>query len=212
MFEHVADKDWERAWLDEFKPINVGHELWVCPTWCSPIEPNHHNLMIDPGLAFGTGTHPTTQLCLAHLSQSKMSRKSALDFGCGSGILGIAAAKLGAMEVFGTDVDSKAIDASNTNAEVNEVSDQFTAMLNETFFQQVGEKQFDFVIANILAGTLVSLADELMSRTTSSGQLLLSGILAHQVDTVIDAYCVSFDFEKHQIGDWMLLVGERHGR
>ena len=209
VFEHIADRDWERAWLDEFKPVKVGRDLWVCPSWCQPEEPDHCNLMIDPGLAFGTGTHPTTNLCLSWLSDHEMHHKTVLDFGCGSGILGIAAAKLGAYQVYGTDVDTKAIETANGNAAVNQVSDKFRAMENESFFEQMGTMKFDLVVANILAGTLKHLAGELVARTAEGGQMLLSGILHHQADDVIASYGSHFVFEKRQMGDWMLLIGER---
>ena len=121
-FDQVADQDWERVWLEGFEPIQVGHRLWVCPSWCEVVEPDHVNLMIDPGLAFGTGTHPTTRLCLEYLSTRHVPGKTVLDFGCGSGILGIAAAKYGADSVVGVDIDERAVSTANENAKRNDVS------------------------------------------------------------------------------------------
>jgi len=205
----VADQDWERSWLKQFKPIKVGKHVWVCPSWCDVVEPDDLTLIIDPGLAFGTGTHPTTRLCLNYLESIDIADKSVLDFGCGSGILGIAAAKMGADNVIGVDVDPKAIIASNRNATVNQVTQRFAALEHREYSRRPENTTFDIAIANILAGTLIELSCELADRVVDGGWLLLSGVLQRQTESVIQAYQDSFAFTTRQRDDWMLLVGEK---
>ena len=208
-FDQIADQDWERVWLEGFEPIQVGHRLWVCPSWCEVVEPDHTNLMIDPGLAFGTGTHPTTRLCLEYLSTRHVPGKTVLDFGCGSGILGIAAAKYGAASVVGVDIDERAVSTANENAKLNGVSSTFEAYRNQDLPKWPNGRRFDVVIANILAGTLVDLREDLVSYTAENGVILLSGILQQQTDQVIQSYQNDVGFTIKQMDDWMLLVGKR---
>ncbi|WP_338884209.1 50S ribosomal protein L11 methyltransferase [Xenorhabdus sp. TH1] len=183
--EQLEDKDWEREWMDNFHPMRFGKRLWICPSWREVPEPEAVNVMLDPGLAFGTGTHPTTSLCLQWLDGLDLAGKTVIDFGCGSGILAIAALKLGAKHAIGIDIDPQAIQASRDNAERNGVSDQLTLYLSK---DQPKDLECDIVIANILAGPLRELAPVIGSLPKSGGLLGLSGVLASQADGVAQAY------------------------
>lgn len=188
--ELVEDKDWVREWMDTFKPMPFGQRLWICPSWLEPEDPNAVNLNLDPGLAFGTGTHPTTALCLKWLDQAKLEGKTVMDFGCGSGILGIAAMLLGATRLYGIDIDPQAILASDENTQRNRVDSSVAS-----FFlpEDAPEVQTDLVLANILSGPLVELKDSILSYLKPGGEVVLSGILASQAQTVADAYAADCD-------------------
>ncbi|GAA6168749.1 50S ribosomal protein L11 methyltransferase [Sessilibacter corallicola] len=205
-WEQLEDKDWIRAWMDEFKPIQCGKSLWICPSWCEPPEPNAVNLKLDPGLAFGTGTHPTTFLCLQWLDQIECQGKTAIDFGCGSGILAIAALLLGAKSVQGIDIDPQALIASKDNCEKNGLAaDTFPVYLPQEFKSDA----VDIMLANILAGPLVELADEISSHLKPGGLICLSGILATQAEVVMNAY-TDIEFDKpEQKEDWVRLTGKK---
>ncbi|MDE1483272.1 50S ribosomal protein L11 methyltransferase [Xenorhabdus bovienii] len=183
--EQLEDKDWEREWMDNFHPMCFGNRLWICPSWREVPEPDAVNVMLDPGLAFGTGTHPTTSLCLQWLDGLDLTGKTVIDFGCGSGILAIAALKLGAKQAIGIDIDPQAIQASRDNAERNGVSAQLTLYLSK---DQPADLKCDIVIANILAGPLRELAPIIGSLPKSGGLLGLSGVLASQAEGVAQAY------------------------
>ncbi|BET95423.1 50S ribosomal protein L11 methyltransferase [Xenorhabdus taiwanensis] len=183
--EQLEDKDWEREWMDNFHPMRFGKRLWICPSWREVPEPDAVNVMLDPGLAFGTGTHPTTSLCLQWLDGLDLTGKTVIDFGCGSGILAIAALKLGAKHAIGIDIDPQAIQASRDNAERNGVSDQLTLYLSK---DQPKDLECDIVIANILAGPLRELSPVIGSLPKSGGLLGLSGVLASQAEGVAQAY------------------------
>ncbi|MDE1475610.1 50S ribosomal protein L11 methyltransferase [Xenorhabdus bovienii] len=183
--EQLEDKDWEREWMDNFHPMCFGNRLWICPSWREVPEPDAVNVMLDPGLAFGTGTHPTTSLCLQWLDGLDLTDKTVIDFGCGSGILAIAALKLGAKQAIGIDIDPQAIQASRDNAERNGVSAQLTLYLSK---DQPADLKCDIVIANILAGPLRELAPIIGSLPKSGGLLGLSGVLANQAEGVAQAY------------------------
>ncbi|WP_193166080.1 50S ribosomal protein L11 methyltransferase [Microbulbifer hainanensis] len=206
-WEQLEDKDWEREWMSHYKPIQCGDNLWICPSWCEPPEPDAVNLLLDPGLAFGTGTHPTTFLCLQWLAQQDLAGKSVIDFGCGSGILGIGALLLGAERAVGTDIDPQALIASRDNAQRNGLDpDRFPVYLPE----QMPQEAVDIMLANILAGPLVELAPQLTALTRIGGRLCLSGILASQAEAVKAAYRQWIDFDEDgQREDWVRLSGTR---
>src|SRR5471030_3140511 len=153
--EQLEDKDWEREWMDNFHPMRFGQRLWICPSWRDVPDPTAVNVMLDPGLAFGTGTHPTTAMCLEWLDGLDLEGKIVIDFGCGSGILAIAALKLGAAQAIGIDIDPQAIQASRDNAQRNGVSERLSLYLPE---DQPDTLSADVVVANILAGPLRELA------------------------------------------------------
>tara|TARA_R110002126_G_scaffold146224_10_gene292140 strand:- start:1950 stop:2834 length:885 start_codon:yes stop_codon:yes gene_type:complete len=189
--EQLEDKDWEREWMDNFHPIKFGERLWVCPSWRDIPDPTAVNVMLDPGLAFGTGTHPTTALCMQWLDQHIQPDQTVVDFGCGSGILGIAALKLGAKRVVGIDIDPQAIEASTANAARNNVSGQIELYLPK----DQPQLQADVVVANILAGPLAELSQVISRYVKPGGLLALSGILQSQAQSVIAAYQHEFDFD-----------------
>lgn len=189
--EQLEDKDWEREWMDNFHPIKFGNRLWVCPSWRDIPDPTAVNVLLDPGLAFGTGTHPTTALCMQWLDEHIQPGHTVVDFGCGSGILGIAALKLGAQRVVGIDIDPQAIEASTANAERNGVASQIELYLPKN----QPSLQADVVVANILAGPLAELATVISSYVRPGGLLALSGILQSQAENVIAAYTAEFDFD-----------------
>jgi ribosomal protein L11 methyltransferase len=205
----VADRDWVRATQSQFGPIRITEALWIVPSWCAPVDPAALNLVLDPGLAFGTGSHPTTRLCLAWLAAELHGGESVLDYGCGSGILAIAAARLGASRVVGTDVDPQAMVASRENAQRNGVDATFVP---PDTLPALVPTAFDVVVANILANPLILLAPALAARTRAGGRILLSGILAPQADDVAAAYAPWFRITvwKHDDG-WVAMAGVKRG-
>ena len=207
----VADREWTRVWEEQFHPIQMGERLWICPSWTPPPDPDAINILLDPGLAFGTGTHPTTAMCLRALDADLPSGKRVVDYGCGSGILGIAAARLGAKAVLGVDNDPQAITASRDNAQRNEVPDTyFPVVLPQDDLVATWQASADWVVANILAGPLVELAPALTSLMVPGGRLLLAGLLVDQAEAVIEAYApdVALSIADQQ-EDWVLLAGEK---
>lgn len=205
--ERIEDHDWERSWMDNFQPMRFGRRLWIVPSWHAAPEPEAVNLMLDPGLAFGTGTHPTTALCLEWLDSQELTGLQVLDFGCGSGILAIAALLLGAAKAVGTDIDIQAIEASRDNAGRNGIDPaRFPLYLPE----QLPEGQSDVVVANILAGPLVELAPQIIERAKLGGRLALSGILAEQAEEVRAAYAGHFDLDPTaEKAGWVRITGTR---
>lgn len=183
--EQLEDKDWEREWMDNFHPMRFGERLWICPSWRDVPDENAVNVMLDPGLAFGTGTHPTTALCLQWLDSLDLEGKTIIDFGCGSGILAIAALKLGAAKAIGIDIDPQAIQASRDNAQRNQVSERLELYLSK---DQPDNLHADVVVANILAGPLRELAPIIGQLPKANGHLGLSGVLATQAKSVAQAY------------------------
>ncbi|WP_299944647.1 50S ribosomal protein L11 methyltransferase [uncultured Microbulbifer sp.] len=206
-WEPLEDRDWEREWMSHYKPIQCGENLWICPSWCQPPHPETTNLMLDPGLAFGTGTHPTTFLCLQWLAGEPLQSRNVIDFGCGSGILGIGALLLGAEHAMGADIDPQALIASRDNAARNGIDpERFPVYLPA----QMPREPADIMFANILAGPLMDLSCELIGLTRVGGRICLSGILASQAKQVKAAYRqhVAFDKEREQ-GGWVRLSGTR---
>jgi ribosomal protein L11 methyltransferase len=200
----LPDQDWVRATQAQFEPIRVSDDLWIVPTWCDPPRPGAINIRLDPGLAFGTGAHPTTRLCLRWLAEQVSRTDSVLDYGCGSGILAIAAARLGAACVSGIDIDAQAIRSSIDNALANGVHGQFRHV------DALAPQTFSIVVANILANPLRVLAPALAARTSVGGRIALSGILASQVPDVADAYARWFATSVWQRdGEWVLVSGTR---
>lgn len=207
-WEILEDKDWERAWMDNFKPMKFGQRLWICPSWQEPPDPLAANLMLDPGLAFGTGTHPTTSLCLKWLDSCKLNGAVVVDYGCGSGVLGIAALLLGAQRVIAVDNDPQALIATVENAKRNRIPNDsiFTCMPEDVPI----DIQANLVIANILAGPLSQLAPILSNLCLPGGQLVLSGILSEQSSALISRYSEWFDMEQPNIDqNWVRLSGHK---
>lgn len=181
----LEDKDWEREWMQHFEAIRCADNLWICPSWREPPDANAVNVLLDPGLAFGTGTHPTTFLCMQWLARQKLHNKSLIDYGCGSGILGLAALLLGASRVNGVDIDPQALLATRENTERNGLD----ATRFPVFFpEKCPDTEVDIVIANILAGPLVELAETLCNLLKTGGRLCLSGVLASQRSAIEQAY------------------------
>jgi ribosomal protein L11 methyltransferase len=201
------DKVWEREWLKDFKPMCFGKRLWVCPTHMTVPDENAVVIKLDPGLAFGTGTHETTSLCLSFLDGHELKNKTICDYGTGSGILAIAALKLGAKEAHAVDIDPQSIQATLTNLETNDVAnDKISVFL-------VGEKtipKVDLLMANILSGPLTELAKPFSELVLSHGKLVLSGILKTQKESILAAYKPYFQFEKsEEKGDWLCMVFDK---
>ena len=211
-FAFLEDRDWERACLDDFVPQRIMPGLWVVPSWTAPPEPDAVNLVIDPGLAFGTGTHPTTRMCLEYLGGMNVAGKRILDYGCGSGILSIAALKLGAENAVATDLDPRALDSCLENARVNQCGGRLMAVSPENLTCADRKMSADIVVANILAPTLLTLRERLCEWLAPQGVLLLSGILAHQASEVEDAYRGSLEFTRKEQSGWVLLAGRRGSR
>lgn len=207
--EILEDKDWIREWMDSFHPLRMGQRLWVVPSWHQPPAADAVNLILDPGLAFGTGTHPTTALCLQWLDGLNLENKSLLDFGCGSGILGIAGLLLGAAQAWGVDIDPQALQASHQNAERNGIN---PARFPVYYPEHCPELSCDVLVANILAGPLISLETQLASHIRPGGLLALSGILARQAEAVAQAYRNHFDLDAITEQDgWVRITGTRKG-
>lgn len=205
--EQLEDKDWEREWMDNFHPMQFGKRLWICPSWRDVPDPNAVNVMLDPGLAFGTGTHPTTALCLTWLDGLDLNNKIVIDYGCGSGILAIAALKLGAKQVIGIDIDPQAIEASRDNAERNNVSNNLQLYLANDIPNNL---QADVIVANILAGPLKELEPNINKLVKPTGLLGLSGILASQAQSVCLAYQAHFELDPViEQDEWCRITGKK---
>ncbi|MEL7593340.1 50S ribosomal protein L11 methyltransferase [Aeromonas veronii] len=207
--EQLEDKDWVREWMDHFHPMQFGERLWICPSWRDVPNPDAVNVMLDPGLAFGTGTHPTTALCLQWLDGLDLAGKTVVDFGCGSGILGIAALKLGAARVIGIDIDPQAIQASRDNAARNGVADQIELYLPADQPQDV---EADVVVANILAGPLRELAPLIAGHGKPGSLMALSGVLESQAPELETIYDQWFEMDPTAVKEeWCRLSGRKHG-
>lgn len=206
-FEQLEDKNWEREWMDNFHPMQFGQRLWICPSWRPVPDPSAINVMLDPGLAFGTGTHPTTALCLKWLDSLDLKNKLVIDYGCGSGILAIAALKLGAKRVIGIDIDPQAIQASRDNAERNNVNHDIELYLTKDIPDNL---QADVLVANILAGPLKELEPNINSLIKPAGLLGLSGILTSQSQSVCTAYQPHFDLDPvAEQEEWCRITGKK---
>lgn len=202
----VEDRDWHRAWLADARPMCFGERLWVLPCDMPPPQPDAINLRLDPGLAFGTGIHPTTALCLEWLATYPPQGRRVIDYGCGSGILALAALRLGAAAVVAVDNDPQALTATRENARRNAVS----AGLTVRSAAEADPAPGDLVIANILSGVLVALGERLLRLLRPGGHLVLSGVLADQVDVVTAAFAHAIDFQPPTERDgWIRLVGSR---
>ena len=207
-FRDVADQDWTRVWMDQFKPMQFGQRLWIYP-WNidPPVDSEAICVRLDPGLAFGTGTHPTTALCLEWLDQAQLKDKVVIDYGCGSGVLAIAAALLGAGQVVAVDNDPQALEASRDNAERNGVAKVITLHLPA---DETSSARADVLVANILAGPLHELAPMFAERVRPGGTLALSGILVGQHDELIVRYAEWFDDLAATVReDWVRIDGRR---
>ena len=213
VLEYLEDRDWEREWMTHFQPMAFGQRLWIVPSWArtswlEQADPGAVALYLDPGLAFGTGTHPTTRLCLGWLDSLDLKGRSLLDYGCGSGILAIAAALLGARPVHAVDIDPQAIDATLDNAHSNHV--QITTSHIPDTGPPISLPEADVVVANILANPLISLAPLLVHSVRPGGRIGLSGILREQADAVQQAYAPWITFHPPDVDeDWVLLTGYR---
>lgn len=204
--EELEDQNWERAWMADFQPMRFGQRLWIVPSWHQPPNPGDVNILLDPGLAFGTGTHPTTRLCLEWLEAQALDGKEVIDYGCGSGILAIAAAKLGARHVWGVDNDPQALLATRDNAARNGIEGAIQVYLPES----APDDRTDILIANILAGPLVELAPRLAELVRRGGTIALSGILAEQAQEVLARYEQWFEMDAPvQLDDWVRLSGTK---
>ncbi len=209
LIHHVVeleDQDWERAWLKDFRPMPFGERLWIVPTGYEPPDPDAVNIRLDPGLAFGSGTHPTTAMCLAWLDRHGAAGLQVVDFGCGSGVLAIAAARLGAEHVWASDIDPQALEATQDNAQRNGVEAKIATVLAADF----SAAPADLVLANILANPLVQLAERLAGLVEPGGNIVLSGILRDQAQTIIDTYSAWFDISETTITeDWVCVAGKK---
>ena len=204
--DRLEDRDWSNTWRDDFHAMCFGNRLWVCPSGESASDPDAVVVRMDPGLAFGTGAHTTTALCLEWLGEHPPTGRTVIDFGCGSGILAVAACKLGAESVRGADIDPQALQATRNNAARNGMEQRIVASLPDA----LDPRPVDLVIANILANPLIELAGRLARLVCGQGRILLTGILAEQADDVMSAYQQWFDFRVPvQREEWVLLEGIR---
>lgn len=205
--EILEDQDWERAWMDDFKPMQFGENLWIYPSWNDIPDDGSTKIILDPGLAFGTGTHPTTDLCLQWLDANPPQGLSVIDYGCGSGILAIAAVKLGATKVIATDIDKQALIATKDNRLKNQISDHAI----ECYFpEEMPTEPVDLLIANILSGPLVELAETFSQLTKAGGHIVLSGILEEQTDNIVNAYQSYYgNLQVTQKEEWIRVTGQR---
>ena len=206
--EILEDQDWERAWMDDFHPMQFGQRLWIVPSWQAAPQQDGVNILLDPGLAFGTGTHPTTRLCLEWLDAHAPTGQQVVDYGCGSGILAIAAALLGAIQVIAVDNDPQALLATVDNAQRNQVATQILAYLP----RECPSEPVDLLLANILAGPLIELSPRLAALVREGGHIVLSGILPEQAEEVRQAYQHWFHMQPATEQDgWIRLEGQRQG-
>lgn len=210
--EVLEDQVWERSWMDYYEPIQIGEKFWIVPEWLEPPEADAVNIKLDPGLAFGTGNHASTFLCLQWLGKTDLKDKIVIDYGCGSGILGVAALLLGAQKVYATDIDPQAVLATQQNAELNGVQHNLYVGLPEEFNQAFKGQKADVMVANILAGPLMALAPEFSTLIKSEGEFALAGVIEEQVADVSSVYSEFFDIvevEKRE-ENWCRISGRRH--
>ena len=205
--ETLHDQDWNQSYKKHFHPLQCAPDLWIVPSWSEPPDPAATIIRLDPGLAFGTGSHPTTALCLAWLGVSDIDDRRVIDFGCGSGILAIAAVKLGARQVIAVDIDTQALTACHSNMAANAIkSEQIQVILPE----ELGQPTTDLLIANILAGPLIELAPRFAELVKTGGQILLSGILKTQLEDIQSAYRPYFNLDPASCReDWVCISGHR---
>lgn len=209
--EFLEDQVWERSWMDYYEPIQIGEKYWIVPEWIEPPEADAVNIKLDPGLAFGTGNHASTFLCLQWLGKTDVKDKVVIDYGCGSGILGVAALLLGAKKVYATDIDPQAVLATKQNAALNGVLENLYVGLPEEFNAEFKNQQADILVANILAGPLMSLAKEFSTLIKSEGEFALAGVIEEQVTDVSSIYSEFFDIvevEKRE-ETWCRISGSR---
>ena len=209
--EFLEDQEWERTWMDAYEPIQIGEKFWIVPEWMEAPEADAVNIKLDPGLAFGTGNHASTFLCLQWLGQTDVKDKIVIDYGCGSGILGVAALLLGAKKVYATDIDPQAVLATQQNAELNGVLGNLFVGLPDEFNEEFKAQKADVFVANILAGPLMALAPEFATLVKSEGEFALAGILEEQVADVSSVYSEFFDIlqvEKRE-EHWCRISGKR---
>ncbi|OOR88058.1 ribosomal protein L11 methyltransferase [Moraxella caviae] len=213
----LDDKDWSREWMRYYQPVKCTGDLWIVPEWLDAPDPHATNLILDPGLAFGTGYHATTRLCLDWLSEQDLAGKTVIDYGCGSGILGVAALLLGAKQVLAVDIDPQAILATQQNAKLNGVEDRLQVFLPEEFakFQENTPVLADTITANILAKPLIGFAPYFATLIKTGGTIVLAGLIENQVADVLDAYRPHFTMDKpfnyanEQDHHWHRLSGVR---
>jgi ribosomal protein L11 methyltransferase len=208
--ETLVDREWEREWLRDFRAMRFGARLWVCPADSIPDQADAVVVRLDPGLAFGTGTHATTAMCLEWLDSLDLQGKTVLDFGCGSGVLAIAALELGGAQAQAMDIDVQAVTATRENAAQNGVQDRLTVSASANDI----EGPFDVVVANILAGPLAEMAATISEHVRPGGRLALSGILSEQAAGVLEAYASWVDFDEPEFREqdgqtWTRLTGRR---
>lgn len=206
--ESLADCDWERAWMDDFKPVKITSDLWVVPTFCTAPDETAVNIALDPGLAFGSGTHPTTHLCLQWLARQNLQDRLVVDYGCGSGILAVAAALLGARQVFAFDIDPQALLATKENASRNGVDEKITICHSDKEIKT----NVDIVVANILLAPLIDLKSRFYDLLVDQGKLGVSGVLSEQIATLASAYTARFRHSETEIKDqWAMYTALKQG-
>ena len=209
--EFLEDQEWERTWMDAYEPIQIGEKYWIVPEWMEAPEADAVNIKLDPGLAFGTGNHASTFLCLQWLGKTDLKDKVVIDYGCGSGILGVAALLLGAKKVYATDIDPQAVLATKQNAELNGVLENLYVGLPEEFNAEFKNQKADVFVANILASPLMALAAEFATLIKSEGEFALAGILEEQVADVSGVYSEFFDILDVETREenWCRISGKR---
>jgi ribosomal protein L11 methyltransferase len=210
-FDELEDQAWERAWMDYYEPIQIAEKFWIVPEWLEAPDAEATNIKLDPGLAFGTGNHASTFLCLQWLGSIDLKDKIVVDYGCGSGILGVAALLLGAKKVYATDIDPQAVLATKQNAELNGVLDRLFVGLPEEFNAEFKSQQADVLVANILAAPLMALAPEFAKLLKADGEFALAGVIEEQVEDVSGVYQEYFDIlniEKRE-ENWCRISGKR---
>ncbi len=209
--EFMDDQEWERTWMDAYEPIKIDEKYWIVPKWMEAPEADAVNIKLDPGLAFGTGNHASTFLCLQWLGKTDVKDKIVIDYGCGSGILGVSALLLGAKKVYATDIDPQAVLATKQNAELNGVLENLYVGLPEEFNETFKGKQADVLVANILASPLMALAEEFSTLIKSEGEFALAGVIEEQVADVSSVYSEFFDIVQVEKRDenWCRISGSR---
>lgn len=207
----MEDQVWERTWMDYYEPIQIGEKFWIVPEWLTPPDADAVNIKLDPGLAFGTGNHASTFLCLQWLGRTDLKDKVVIDYGCGSGILAVAALLLGAKKAYATDIDPQAVLATQQNAELNGVLERLEVDLPEDFEAKFAGQHADILVANILAGPLMTLAPHFSTLTKADAEFALAGVIEEQLEDVCQVYQQFFDVSAVEKRDehWCRISGKR---